>query len=195
MILKGVKYEAIVESVDDPKSLGRIKAEIIGFEKGFDSTPWCYPVSVLAGPGYGFYFLPQVSDIVYVEQTADGDWVWTGFCWTSTKAKPAEGTSTVRVLKTPTGHLLKFDESGSVTLEHHNGSRVELGTDDLTVEHSGGSTVTLESGGNIVIQASGTNKIHLNGSTGQVITTECICAYTGGPHVQGSLTVKAKGII
>lgn len=193
MTQEGIKYRAVVVDVTDPDNLGRIRAKIIGAEDRYAKTSWCYAVSPFAGPGFGWYFLPEIGDVVYVEQSQEGDWLWVGCCWTTEKAKPADGSASVRVLKTPAGHLLRFAESGSVMLEHQNGSKVELATDDLVVEHSGGSIITLESGGNIVIEAEG--DIHLNGSGGKVVTTQCVCCFTGKPHPQGSLTVKAKGII
>lgn len=170
----GVKYQARVTNVADPKGFGRIKAEIIGFDGA--TTPWCYPCVPIAGPGYGFYFLPVVDDIVLVEQMADGRWVWTGCIWDAVNPKPTEGSATVRVLRTPAGHTLKFDESG-----------------DVELAHSAGSRLTLKANGDIEIEAD--SNVNINGSTAKVVTTAHVCAFTGAPHVQGSATVKADGAI
>lgn len=170
MTEKGIKYRARVVKIDDPKGLGRIRAQIVGFE---GKTPWCWPDAPLAGPGFGMYFLPTVGDVVHLEQTADGDWIWTGCCWTSQNSKPAAGTSAVRVIRTPAGHQVKLDDEGDVEISAENGSRVTLKADG-TIEVYG-------------------DHVNLNGSTAKVVTTAHICAFTGGPHIQGSATVKADG--
>jgi|GEM_PF-2927673 len=172
MIRAGVKHEAIVIDVADPKNLGRIRARIVGFD---GETPWCYPCVALAGPGFGMYFLPEIGDIVLVEQMADSRWVWNGCIWSSLNPKPTEGSATSRVLKTPAGHLLKFDESG-----------------DVELKHSGGSRLTLKANGDIEVEG---GSVNINGNSAKVVTTAHVCAFTGAPHVQGSKTVKADGAI
>lgn len=176
MMQAGLKYEAVVTHVNDPENLGRIRARIIGAEDKYAQTSWMYPDVPFAGPGYGFCFLPALGNLVHIERTAKGDWIWTGFCWTDSKPLPTTASATVRVLRTPVGHQISFDEEGDVHIEASNGARI-----------------TLKSGGNIEVYADG--EVHLNGSGGKVVTTQCLCSYTGGPHPQGSLTVKAKGIV
>ncbi len=170
-----MKHRARVINIDDPEGLGRIRVRILSFAKHANQTPWVYPCSPFAGPGYGFFSLPVVGDSVWVEQTAEGLWVYTGFFWTKKNSLPAGASSQRRILSTPAGHTLAFDETGNVELHHASGSAVKLLND-----------------GNIEITAVG--EIHLNGSGARVVTTDCICAYTGYKHPQGSLTVKEKGL-
>jgi len=199
----GVKRHATVVDVDDPKQLGRIKVELGGFgEHSGDArhriTPWCWPCTPFAGPGYGFFCLPQIGDEVWVEQAAGGEWVYTGFYWTGRNQKPADGQEPdVRVFRTPVGHQLKLDENGDVEIVHangnviamrHNGDIEILSTKDLNVEVAGEANITC--GGKAMVTAS---MIELNGASGKVVTTSHICAYTGSPHVLGSATVKAGG--
>lgn len=186
---RGVKYRARVTDVSDPKSLGRIRAKLIGGEVGYDLLPWCMPDFPFATNGGGIYWLPEIGDIVHVEQTAEGDWIWTGSVHTANNARPAEGSPTVKVLKTAGGHVLKFDESGSVTIEHTNGSKLDIGSNDIKVQHNNGSVIVLEDGGDIEITSNGDLK--LNGEVGQVVTTVHNCAFTGMPHPVGSTKVKA----
>ena len=187
----GIKRRAAVTNVDDPKSLGRIRVRLVAFGDGdrLNETPWCWPCTPLAGDGYGFFCLPQVGDEVWVEPTADGGWVWVGFYWSGRRAKPSEGNADVRVLRTPAGHQIKLDESGDLEITHANGNVVALrGSGDIDVTVSGACNIT--SDGKTIVNA---EKIELNGATGKVVTTDCLCSYTGAPHTQGSNTVKAEG--
>ena len=162
-----MKRRATVIDVSDPEDYGRIRARVHGFGDDHNETPWCWPCSALAGPSYGFFCLPQVGDEVWVEQTAEKDWVWTGFFWSGRHPKPADGAAPdVRVFRTPGGHQVKFDEAGNVEIVHGKGA-----------------TIVLKPNGDI----------ELNGSLGNVVRTCDICAYTGAPHVKGSSTVKAGG--
>lgn len=168
-----MKMRATVIDVNDPRQVGRIRVQLVGYAEDNCESAWCWPCSPMAGPGYGFFCLPVVGDEVWVEQTAEKDWVWTGFYWSDRKAKPTEGTADVRLIRTPVGHQLKFMESG-----------------DIEIRHSNGSTATLKADGNVEIFAE--KDILLNG-TEKVVTTGCICNYDGRPHPQGSKTVKAEG--
>jgi uncharacterized protein involved in type VI secretion and phage assembly len=167
-----LKKRGTVIDVADPKEFGRIKVQLIGYDSGGNFTPWCWPCSPFAGPGYGFYCLPVVGDEVYVENTEDGRWVWSGFCWTERNAKPADGTADVRVMRTPVGHQLKLDENG-----------------DVEIEHSGGSKITIKQNGDIELSAPD-GKILMNSSClARGVNTLSICSFTGLPHPQGSRSV------
>jgi len=170
-----MKFRGKVVDIDDPQELARIKVQVYGYEVGGTVSPWCWPCTVLSGPGYGFFMLPVPGDEVYVEKIADGTWVWSGFHWSKRNTTPVGATANRRFLRTPSGHTLLFDEDG-----------------DIVIEHSTGNKITLEADGGIAIEASG--DVTLNGdSGGGVVTKSCICAYTGLSHPEGSSTVKADG--
>jgi Type VI secretion system/phage-baseplate injector OB domain len=165
----GVKHRAIVSKVNDPKELGRVKVKIAGFDYGHDETAWCYPCASLAGSGYGVFMLPRVGDEVWVELDASGQtWIYTGFYWSGRKTKPSDGAAEVRVIKTPGGHLLKFDDAGDVELSHEAGAKI-----------------VLKSNGDVVI----------NGGSYGVVTEDSICPFTASPHKQGCGSVLAPGRI
>ena len=166
-----MKIRGIVKDVLDPKNYGRIRVELIRYNIEQNITPWCWPCSPFAGPGYGFYCLPVIGDEVYVEKTEDGDWIFVGFCWTSRNPKPTDGTKDVRLLRTPVGHQLKFDENG-----------------DIQILHSNTSFVILRANGDIEIMSEKDVKIYDNGTV-RCVNTNSICAYTGTIHPQGSRTV------
>lgn len=171
-----MKFRGIVKDVKDPKDFGRIRVELVGYDKGGSITPWCWPCSVFAGPGYGFYCMPVSGDEVYVEKTVDGDFVWVGFCWSGRNKKPDDGKAPdVRVFRTPVGHQLKFDESG-----------------DIKLDHSNGSFIVIRQNGNIEIMATGKDVwINDNGIV-KCVNTMSICSFTGLVHPQGSKSVYSE---
>jgi len=75
---------------------------------------------------------------------------------------------------------IKLDDAGNIEIIHDVNKLV------LNIDKDGNLSVTAS--GTVKVDAS---TIELNGNTGNVVTTECICSFTGTPHPQGSLTVKA----
>ena len=188
-----MKYRAIVTNVSDPDNKGRILARLIGFgdtddDTQHNETPWAWPCVALAADGCGTFMVPPIGAEVWMEQTAEGDWVWTGCFWSGRQAIPAEASAPdVRIIRTPAGHQIKMDETGDLEIMHANGNVVALRqSGDIDVTVSGACNVTAS--GKVVVDGS---QIELNGTDGDIVTTKHICAYTGGPHVQGSTTVKA----
>jgi hypothetical protein len=164
-----------VTRVDDPDDRGRIQVRLSGHHREANETPWAFPCSPFAGPGYGWYCLPVIDDEVLVARTVDGTWIWLGFFWTGRAPKPTDGEAPdVRVFRTPVGHQLKFDEAGDVELIHSNGS-----------------VMTMRQNGDIEVYAAA--DIHLNGDAFNVVDTNCTCPMTGVSHKQGSSTVFSKG--
>lgn len=189
-----MKYRATVTDVADPRGLGRVKARLVGWgETDADSqhniTPWMWPCVAFAADGSGVFMQPPVGAEVWAEQTADGDWAWTGAFWSERNPAPAAASAPdVRVVRTPAGHQIKLDEAGDVEVLHANGNVVALRQNgDIDVTVSGDCNVTAS--GKVVVDGS---QIELNGTDGDVVTTAHICAYTAGPHVLGSSTVKAE---
>ena len=83
------KYRGIVRDRDDPERLGRLKVRVPSL-LGDAVTGWAFPVSPYAGADLGFFFIPQVDDLVWVE-FAEGELehpLWTGCGW----AKPGGNT-------------------------------------------------------------------------------------------------------
>ena len=139
-----MKYRAAVIDISDPHDLGRIRVAITSFGKKANQTPWVWPCSPFAGSMYGWFFLPQIGDEVWVEQSADQDWIYTGFYWTDRTPKPEAGSIDNRVLRTPAGHQLEFQETGEVKLTHAGGSAIVLKQNgDISLEVADGQTVNL----------------------------------------------------
>ena len=56
----------------------------------------------------------------------------------------------------------------------------------------GGQQLKFDNDGNIEIDCSG--NVELKGDSGMVVSTDCICAYTGAKHIQGVTTIKIKAV-
>jgi uncharacterized protein involved in type VI secretion and phage assembly len=160
-----MKQRAIVIDVGDPQNWGRIRAQLIGYDPAHSKTPWMWPCSPFAGNGFGFYFLPEVGDEVWIEKTVEGEFVFTGFAWSERKPVPTDGARAKRVLVTPAGHRVILDDEGDITI------------------------TARDDGAEVKIKADGT--ITLNGTDGDVVTTDHICAFTGYGHPKGTTKVKA----
>lgn len=58
------KYNGVVISNADPKSLGRIKVNILGLIEGtVDTLPWCYPINGI----FGTFKVPDLNSEVVIE--------------------------------------------------------------------------------------------------------------------------------
>ena len=129
------KYRGTVADVDDPQSLGRIKARVPEVYSDLES-PWAMPVVPFAGPGHGLVLLPEVGDGVWIEFEA-GDIsrpLWVGGWWGAGEL-PSPGDKKVRVLATTAGHKLVLDDdSGKVQLLHSGGAELTLTGDSITIK-------------------------------------------------------------
>lgn len=107
--------------------------------------------------------MPQVGDEVWVEMGEGGVWIWTGFSWRGSIAKPTSGSATMRVFRTPAGHELSFDEGG-----------------DVRISNAGGSAVVLKQNGDVEIEAAG--DILLGGDGQQLVTADFLDKYDAHTH-------------
>lgn len=141
------KYRGLVESVDDPEGLGRIKARVP--ELFHDKiSPWCLPCSPMAGTNYGWVSLPKLGDGVWIEFEA-GDLsrpIWSGFWWAKNEIPTGE-ESERRGLWTPAGHLISFDDKKSeIEIRHSEGGRILIGANEIEVSVAG-QKMTINSSG------------------------------------------------
>lgn len=183
-------HHGTVIDVTDKAGMGRVLVELEGPER--NRIAWAFPAATFAGPGHGFFVSPEVGDSVFVSPTAHNYWVVLGFYWTK-KADLPEGAAppTGRVLTTPAGHRLLFDDNGSVEIRHADGSRITL-KDGGEVEVASQSDLNITVKGDCSVTAESV-KLNDEGGGGKVVTTKHICAFTGAPHPAGSKSVTADG--
>lgn len=183
------KFRGFVVDNQDPQKRARLKLRIPSVLADAE-TGWALPCLPFGGlAGMGLFLVPEVDTQVWVE-FEEGEItrpIWTGTFWQKQDDPPAEATegdgTTTRLIKTPGGHLLRFDdekdkekiqilhpggtevaidEKGILTLTDQGGSTVTLDPDagTLIVEDSNGNTLTMDSSGTIVEDKNG-NKIEM----------------------------------
>ncbi|WP_224360832.1 phage baseplate assembly protein V [Hyalangium versicolor] len=156
-------YPALVTSIMDEKSLGRIEVKFpfLG-DPGKDVRAWATLLTPYAGDNQGFEVLPEVGTQVVVGFEA-GDLrrpYIVGACWNGQQALPSapEEANNKRLIKTRSGSTLEFDDTqaaSKVTLSLASGHKLVLddGGKRVTLSHSNQSSITFEQNGDIVISA------------------------------------------
>lgn len=204
------KYRGTVVDNADPEQLGRLRLMVPSLFGGSANpqptdpfvTDWAWPCVPFGGTAeQGFFFVPEVGAKVWVEfEEGNLDCpIWVGCFW----SKPAESEAPTeakamqenkpqkRVLKTPSGHLIEFNDTPgeeSVTLKHKSNAFLNFDAKgNVTVSNAAGTFLFLnaedkefsfadEHGNNLRLGDSGvsfTNKdgsvLDLNGTAVQVI--------------------------
>lgn len=124
------KYRGTVTNNQDPKNLGRIKAnvpEVLGdVESG-----WALPCAPYGGNGVGMFTIPAVKDGVWIEFEA-GDVsrpIWTGAWWADNELpkdnKKTSATPPLKIIRSEKGLMITLDDnSQTITLSDKNGKNM-----------------------------------------------------------------------
>jgi uncharacterized protein involved in type VI secretion and phage assembly len=157
----------IVKSLQDDGGQGRIQLQFPHLPGGPKSA--LAPVAAaLAGKNRGAFFMPEIDDEVLVafEQGDINHPYIVGFLWNGVDTPP-ESDPKNRVMLTPGGHTLRFqdgDGSKKVILQSSSGHKITL--DDTQA----GQTMTLQTNGNQTITMNDLQQsITLSGG-GRIIT-------------------------
>jgi phage baseplate assembly protein gpV len=123
-------YGAIAAKVVEVDAeYGRVRVEYQTIEDGLES-PWAYVAAPLAGSGRGMLFMPVKGDEVLVlhgDNDFDHPYVL-GYLWNGEHKSP-ETDPKLRVIKTPGGHQLRFedvDNKKKIVLKSDGGRRLTL---------------------------------------------------------------------
>jgi uncharacterized protein involved in type VI secretion and phage assembly len=151
------KYEGtVLANVDDEKR-GRLKVTVsdIIAKEGAWATP-CVPY---AGPNLGFYTIPDVGSLVWVE-FAGGEPnypIWTGCFWKTGDIPAADAKPSIKFLRTKKFLLRIDDDTGEIVIENDSGTQIKLTAQDLTLksatikqEASAGRKIELSAAGVLV---------------------------------------------
>ncbi len=169
------KYRAFVVNNQDPEHRGRVQV-IVPSVFGKQESFWCLPCLPFGGlDDQGFFMVPEVDAQVWVEfEEGNTDMpIWTGVFWQPQRPVPDEAkkaSPTTRIIKTPSGHVLQFDDDTDaerVILKHTIGSELSIDEKGTTVlADQNGGKLTLDAEANSVTLEDGNgNKMVMSGST------------------------------
>ncbi len=152
------KYNGFVTDNDDPEQLGRLRLRVPSVLAEAE-TGWALPCLPFGGlADQGLFLVPEVGAQVWVEFEAGNlnHPIWTGTFWQQRGDPPAEAAKsppTTRLLKTPSGHILQFDD--------------ESGSEQFRLCHPAGTEMTIDANGTVKVDAKG-NVLTLDAQNGKV---------------------------
>jgi len=124
------KYRGIVERVDDPEGLGRIRAFVREVLHG-ELSPWALPCAAYAGPNVGLHAVPPPGAGVWIEFEAGdpGRPIWVGGWWGRNdppkNERQSAPTPSQKTLRSESGLTLALDDSAhTATLSDANGKNL-----------------------------------------------------------------------
>jgi uncharacterized protein involved in type VI secretion and phage assembly len=155
----------LVKNLNDPAGLGRIELEFNKVPEPVRSA-WARVAAPMAGKERGAFLMPEIDDEVLVA-FEDGDFdvpYVVGFLWNG-QDTPPESTNQNRVIKTPGGHELRFEDTGGskkVILRSDGGHKVEIDDSAQTI------TVVTKSGNQKIVVNDTASSITIRGGSRQI---------------------------
>jgi hypothetical protein len=137
------KHRGIVTDNNDPEKLGRIKAQVPAV-MGETEVGWALPSFPFIGDGHGFFMLPEVDSMVWIEfEAGNPDFpIWSGGFLAENQSKPDDGDVAVRVIVSKKGHkVVLSDDEDKVVVKHASGGTIEMTASEITISLSGSKMV------------------------------------------------------
>jgi len=163
-------YPAVVTDLVDPMGRGRIQVSFPGFGGAGDSVrAWATLLSPYADDDQGLEILPEVgSQVVVAFEAGDSSRPYiVGACWNGRRRPPedAQAANNLRTLKTRSGSVLQFDDSpasAKVTVSMASGHRLVMddAQQSVTLEHANGSKIEIDIAGRITVTANATVEVN-----------------------------------
>ena len=206
------KYRAFVTDNKDPQKRGRLKL-LVPSVLNEEETDWALPCVPFGGlADQGVFMIPEVDAQLWVE-FEEGNIncpIWIGTFWPENTNVPKEASQeepTTRLIKTPGGHLVQFDDKpgeekivirhkkkaeikidkeGSIELKDakENSITLDASAKSISVRDANGNTLVMTSTGTVLEDGNG-NKIEMGtaGITveGQQIVVKGSQVFLGGP--------------
>jgi uncharacterized protein involved in type VI secretion and phage assembly len=130
----------IVKSVDDPDGQGRILVDMPTLP-GRTRSAWAPIAALMAGPGRGAFFMPELEDEVLIAFDGDGDRPYiVGFLWNG-QDKPPSGHPRERMIRSRNGHTIRMLDStpnatgaGAVVIEDANKNVITLSNGKIRIQ-------------------------------------------------------------
>jgi uncharacterized protein involved in type VI secretion and phage assembly len=141
------KFRGSVANNVDPLRLGRLQV-VVPTVLGDSRLSWATPCVPYAGPGVGFFALPPVDALVWVEfENGDPDHpIWVGGFWDDAGDLPVRPPiAEKKVLKTETATVTLDDTPGlgGITIETTGGMKIVLDAQGIEIGN-GTATVKLQ---------------------------------------------------
>jgi uncharacterized protein involved in type VI secretion and phage assembly len=178
----------------DPDGLGRVRLQLPWHEDG-DASGWSRCAMGMAGKDRGLFLLPEVGDEVLVAaEKGDPSHLYIlGVLWNGANKPPADnadGANNTRVLKSRSGHTIRFNDDESapeVELRLQDGKKVALNKGGITVSDGKNNEVTINTSD---------SSIHIRAGQKLVLEASNIEIKAGAAMtIQASGTLTVKGTL
>lgn len=168
--LTGVAVGEVTDN-SDPDGLARVRVRLPWHADG-DTSFWARLAVPMAGADRGTYFLPEVGDEVLVaaEQGDPSHLYVVGSLWNGKDQPPADnadGANDTRVITSRSGHTIRFNDDAAapeIEVRLADGKRIALDKDGITVDDAKSNVITIDSGGSTVTVTAG-RELVLKGAT------------------------------
>jgi phage baseplate assembly protein V len=134
-----------VEDVDDPNHWGRVRVRF-PWQEGYAVTDWAPIASLMAGPDYGTWFIPERgNEAVLAFDRGDVSKPFVlGFLWNGADRAPS-GSTRERMIRSVNGHTIRFLDStptsggnrGGIAIEDAHGNQIVLSNTQVTIKATG----------------------------------------------------------
>lgn len=159
----GVTVGKVINIVD-PMTLGRVQVQLPSID-AVDLMPWARIAVPMAGPGHGFYFIPNIGDEVLVAfEHGDINTPYiVGSLWNATAPPPLPSPiPQIRMLSTLVGNKIMISEvPPTITISTSTGQQMIMSpagiqiTDGTNVINMSPDGVTITAGTNLNLVAGG----------------------------------------
>jgi uncharacterized protein involved in type VI secretion and phage assembly len=183
----------VVTNNQDPDGMGRVKLKFAWLSSDAESN-WARIAVLMAGPGRGSYFLPEVDDEVLVAfEHGDANYPYVlGSLWNGKDKPPLkndDGKNNIRLIQSRSGHIVRLsDEDGKEKIEiiDHTGK-------NSIVFDSANNTVTISADKDIALVAKN-GKITLDASNIEITASSAAKIESKGAlDLKATAALNAKG--
>jgi uncharacterized protein involved in type VI secretion and phage assembly len=168
------KYRGFVVDNQDPETRGRLKVKVPSV-LGDQDSGWALPCAPFGGlSNQGLFMIPEVDSQLWVEfEEGNIDHpIWVGVFWQQGSDTPEEAAlpePTTRIIRTPSGHVLQFDDASGeeqFRLAHPSGTEMTINPQGTVhTEDASGNTLTLDAKSNkILLEDANGNSLAMDAS-------------------------------